>query len=977
MREQELGAGKRVEAVRSSLPMAAATAAEAIALSEAPPRSARPPTALVPPTFTGIPVIARIAGLPADVLESFSHPACTELVRALQAQQDALAVSRAAMVDRIADVLTQFDSAERRFLLKAKRDCYNGRPLAKHRQHAHWPVLSALPGGEADRIVSLEKDLRDTLQSLAVHYDEALVRERRSVVDQAKDRRFLRGVAMGRPGLVEKACRKAPGLDAANYARPQAKWEQSLLRFVTRAAAKLSANSTLTAYALGVVDGKAGAAPFSLSSEPGSETSLVRLDRPSLEQLEVLMLRHPSVRERGLVAWNDTLEEVAPGRYRFVRDSHWRLDAEAQAFTFVKPARITVNLSRELVEQIRAVFRIEDEVRFDTLEKALQEQRGEASGETVRGELDQLLDLGGCFLLAPWPAFEPWLERRMARFLRGLCDRDPSLMTLSKRLDALVEAEAQFAPAERPAQAFAWIETAWGRAVEAALALVGHAGPITTPTHLYEDVIWTPVAGAQKAGAAAQEDRGVVHLGASKAREILEVSDLVGRFAGLFNLRHDILHHVALWWREHAPQHHAMPFVELAQGFAPVWKRFIQFEDAVSQRRNSTDTFEPLAGEALQSLRERRAALIDHVRTLLHDSPTRDRLEVNQLARIVSALPDRYAPILPGSSVFVQPVDERGDSWVLNSLSQGTGRFFSRVTQIMEPELQQRIVDFLVARSTVEVEGEDADLLEVCYPLRSLVRAHHPQAFRVLGIRGVGLGLPAERKVNLRELVVEADLGTERFRLVDAHGRRVLPVQLSTWPKSQIPNVLRLLLAFGPDETRSVYPTGYTERDEALCKWRRLTCGPLTIRRQAWTIEIDALQKELAPLAPFSAYQAIQHWRLGLGLPRVGYYYERTFHGKFKPQYVDFSSPSLCRLFAASVSKIEVGSVHIEEALPGFSNFPFDATGTRRASEVLLDSLTMRRDPDPQARAVAPSSLSVRATGGNVSAGGSVHRNES
>jgi hypothetical protein len=260
----------------------------------------------------------------------------------------------------------------------------------------------------------------------------------------------------------------------------------------------------------------------------------------------------------------------------------------------------------------------------------------------------------------------------------------------------------------------------------------------------------------------------------------------------------------------------------------------------------------------------------------------------------------------------------------------------------LEAPLQRRFLDHLTARSVVALEGEEADLLEVKYPWGNLVSAHPPQAAKALDLRGLHLDLPRERRVGFGDLTIQADLDSETFRLIDSSGRRVLPVHLSSMTDAGLPLLLRFLLAFGPGETRGVFPFPHSEGGEDFSSFNRLTCGTLVLRRRRWTIGIKSLCDDLDGLTDYRAYVYIHDWRRRLDLPSVSFYYERTYHGAFKPQYVDFDSPSLCSLFVSSLRKRTTGHLILEEALPSPIDFPFDAAMNRRGVELLIDSLATR-----------------------------------
>ena len=870
------------------------------------------------------PVIVRLAGLPVSAVELLTSRPCAELLQARESLEEKLGEARRLMVETISRALPGFDAAGRRFLLAVKRSCFNGRSIGTYRGKPDWASLLRADSDLAERIVALEAAIEENNRAFSALHAQELTRERRHVLELVEDRRFLRGIALGRPGLVQMIRFKAPALAMSELLREPSKWEQSLLRFVTRAATKLSANSTFTAYALGSVQASMPSAGLRFTGPPQKEVSLVRANRPELEQFQELLMRHPAVRARGLVAWNDSFEQLEPDQYRLLRRGRWDLDPGAEAFHFIPPSRIKVRLSNPLLGAAEEALR-DGALRYDRLLARL--GPGETDSPEARSSLDQLVDLGILILMPPWPTHEARLEQEIGRFLKALPDA-PGLRAIADALQDLLTLEEGYVVAAEPESSVAQMQDAFSRLLATVTPLAGHQGPLAARTHFFEDVFWP----------GSDEDLGILEVEASKVEEILHGSDLVSRFAGLFNLRHDVLHTLAAWWREHQPGRREIPFPELAQQFAPVWKQFPAFHKTAND--SALNTFDPLRADALEELRERRKALLSRSRELLSTSPGLDEMSARQLEELLKTLPHRYTPLL-GSCVFVQPADFRGDSWVVNRLSEGTGRYLSRVTPVLEEPLRQPFLDHMTARSVVHVDGEEADLLEVKHPWGNLVSAHEPQAVKVLDLPGLYAGLPRRRLVGLKDLRVQADLDSDTFRLIDSSGRRVLPVHLSSMTNAGLPPLLGLLLMFGPGEARGVFPFPRSEAGETWTSSNRLACARLVIRRRRWEIDIKDLAQDLGG-TDAQSYIRIRKWRLHLGLPSAGFYYERTFHGAFKPQYVDFDSPSLCRLFVSSLEKKGGGRLVFEEALPAPTDFPFDAQWNRRGIELLIDSLAIR-----------------------------------
>ncbi len=226
-------------------------------------------------------------------------------------------------------------------------------------------------------------------------------------------------------------------------------------------------------------------------------------------------------------------------------------------------------------------------------------------------------------------------------------------------------------------------------------------------------------------------------------------------------------------------------------------------------------------------------------------------------------------------------------------------------------------------------------------PGGNLVNAHLPQASKVLDVPGLHLDLPRERKVHIGDLTIQADLESETFRLIDPSGRRLLPVNLSSLADIWHPNLLRLLLMFGPGETRGVFPPPHSEGDDDFRIFSRLTCDNLVLRRRRWAFGIKSLRSLAEGLSEPEAYRSINTWRLQHALPSVGFYSERTYQGGLKPQFLDFSSPALCSLFASSLRRTQTSYLNFEEALPSPIDFPFDASMHRRGLELAIDSLAV------------------------------------
>ena len=870
------------------------------------------------------PIVGRLAGLDGQLLERFGNTRCLPILDELHAIERELAGLRPALVERIEKGLTLYDPASRRFLLQVKRHCFNGREIAPLRRSERWQDLASLAGAAAERIAELELEAARLEQDLEPAFAEGLREERRLVAGLLADRRFVRGVAIGKSDLIRLARQKARALDTAGFRRGLAKWELSLARYATRAAGKLSVNSTLTSYCTGRAVPAPGDSGLRLPAPAAGERSLVRMNRQEIEHFQQLLLRDPRFKSYRRIAWNDSLEEPEPGQYRFLRDACWTFEPGAADFGLTPPARIKVRLHNQTLDAARSCL-LAGPLGYEQLVSRLRRDDPRPAAEVDR-EIEQLLELGILIAQPPWSICEPWLEEAIASCLHAL--RDPELEPLTRALDRLLELERTFAAAERPEEHLEEMKQAAVRLMEPVGVLPHVVEHLRQKTQFFEDVL-------QGDGEAGFE------VGAAEVERLMESADLVQRFAGLFNYRHDVLHTLAGWWRAQAPERAKMPFLELAKAFAPVFKHYGPAHHSAGE--NVLSSFDPLQLSSLAELRERRKALIDASRAMLLASPEQDRLTNGDLQALLRGLPSRYAPLV-GAGVFVQPLGE-GAGWVMNQLCEGTGRYLSRVTPVLGETARRFFVDHLVDRSTLPVDGEEAQLLEIVYPWGNLVSAHEPQSRLVLDMRGLNLELPAERKIRLEELTVEADLEQEKFRLSGRHGRRLLPAHLCSMVDAGLPLLLRLLLMFGPGETRGVFPLALAEGDDERRTYRRVICGDLVVRRKSWSLAIGKLKGALPGLDDFAAYREVNRWWRQQGLPAQAYYWTTTWGGRVKPQFIDAGSGILCSLFAASLLKKKSSHLVVDEALPAPKDFPLDARRQRRCFELLIDSMAVRADP--------------------------------
>jgi hypothetical protein len=842
-------------------------------------------------------------------------------------------------VDTLAEELPRQPPEFRRFLLAIKRDSFNGRSLKSFSSRTEWGELNRLTGDLASMVLDLEQRVVEAEQRFAELYGRELERERGHLCRVLRDERFLRGLALGSPELVSRA-RLLLDDGIGSLGRHGHKVEQSLLRFITRSAAKTSPYSTLTTLGLGLITNEI-AGGFRFISGPLREVSLVRANSSLLQRGREILMRHPRLRELCLMVLNNSTQEVAPGQWQFLRNSHWTFDEEAGDLRFVPARFIRVRLAGPVVASVVELL-ADGPLPFAAFVATLRERhpdrRDEGGGCPIKDLVDHLETLGFLCRLPLWETSEVHIEKRMLETLQKLSSEaaEPTLKNLETALNDLLTLEREYATSARSEKSSRELTATLNRVMERIDSAAEKRALRKGSASFYEDVFTVTSDGDSAAGE-------VVRLSAQTASEILNYAGLISRFACLFNHRHDVLHALAAIWAQQWPSRKEMPVLELFREFQAMWSRYLRFD--LTERYDNFSSFDPLQLPAMEALSEIRRAVREGTLSLLDERPDSVHLPSGSFAALLETIPVRYRPII-GCSVFVQPADLWGRTWVLNRLFEGSGRYLSRYPAAMEEAMRGQFLSHLTARSSVEVDGEPTDLLDLMFTYGSMSNLRFPQTLRVLEVPGERLDLPSGRLVRLGDLRIVADLTMEEFRLVDAAGRQLIPVHLSSLNNLLMPTLLRFLSLFGPYETRQVFPRARLKMAGDVSFSCRLTCGNLVIRRMRWEITKSSLE-EIAALSGAFAFRDLQLWRGERGLPRQVFAFEQMHkHGEpvqsFKPQYIDFSSPSLSSLFLSIARKNATGLI-VEESLPVFSDFPPDAAGCRRAVEFQIDSLALQK----------------------------------
>jgi hypothetical protein len=868
-------------------------------------------------------------------MEPFSSPlliARLEEQERLRRQRDEL---REALVACLHDAIPEAPKDQRGFLLGVKRDCFNARGLQAYRAHPGWALLAGLAGGLASRLADLEAQAAAAEVAVEELVERELRREWAELVKLLDHQGFVRGVTLASPALAQELIR-LKSVPCDRFGRRERRLALTLLRYASRAALKLSPFSSLTRTGVGRVDGGAG---FELADAGAwREHPTACLHRELLGQCLCLLLHGRQLAERVPVRLNDTLETSGAGRHSFVRPARWELDRESKAFHYREEALVRVALEGPLVPWLIAELGDGAEPCGSLLGR-LCALSGGGGGEELRAGLDTLLRLGLLVFVLPWSATEPDLERRILEYLAALLPPSAQVGAFTGTLRRLLDDLDGYAASASPLHALERSRRGVEELFRAALPLADldstfafRAGSF----HFEEDVFLLPA--AEKAGV-----REIARVSRAAAEEILHDLDPLVRLSRLDNREQDFLHTLGAFAAPSWPGARDVAFLELFGAARGLFRDYLLYRSRLAAHPPFlAPAFNPLRSAAVDCLEASRRQVARELGACFERDDQGRRLCPLRLRQLLDQAPGLGAA--PGEfCAFLQPLDAAGGGWVLNALFEGYGRLSSRHTAAMDERTREDWVSHFKSLTFLELDGEQVELLDVSCPGRRTINVHAGHTARSLRLPGDPSATPARRQVGLKDLRVRLRGGTGFLALTDERGQRLLPVQRGGLSPDLSPTLLKFLALFGPGELRPRLPGASPRRQAGVEVVDRHSIGKVVYLRRQWILDPLPLLRELDGAGAARAFTAIHRWRAAAGIPGRVFLTENTADGKGrrpKPQFIDFSSPSLVQIFAAA---LRTDSKVLVEALPAPEQLPGGAA--RWAVEMQLESFAIRRAP--------------------------------
>jgi hypothetical protein len=884
---------------------------------------------------TNVPIIARLGGLSCSIIKGFASALAEQLDRIDELEEMRLK-SCDALVDRLFAAIHGAEPEVRRALLAVKRDCYNGRSLSAHQQKPGWRFIEDAAGDLANQLVKLEKQIEIEKSAFITAFEKVVEEQQERLASVLNQPMFTCGLAVS-SGVVAREVNRLRQVGPKDYGRRERRLVSTLLRYVSRAAVKLSPFSTFTP--VGLCRAEDNVTSIALAPGAWSHQSLVRLRRHVFDRCEDMLFLYRPWRDRCAVVLSNSAIVMQDGRLLFRRGGHYSHDPQNNQLFYHKESLVRASLTDDISSRAQKMLSL-GSMSYRELVCALSGQGPEdpASAKTA-ARLDELIDIGFLNLIAPWNADEGHLEKVIVRELRRL-PSDPALETFIGQLERLLTLEDGFLASSDPAGSFAELNQIVSDLLHSAARLgnmpAGMSFPVISYHDIYQDVWCAPKD---------QCDAPVIRAPKKQLQEALSSVAPIVRYARLYDHQIDFLYTLGAFLRELYPDRRQVPALEAIDKSRVLWQGFMKFQKQTRDGESWKGTWNPRGLEVLDQLAAARESALRALNSCLQEDKDAHYVSGDVLNAAIAGVPERFFEGHSDASLFLQPGAADGSLWVLNRIKEGTARFASRYTPLMSAELREDYARHLLSRGTVVMDGEEALLLDIQHIHGDTLNVHVQQTPRVLTLTEAHTSVPADQLVTLKELVITLQPdGWPQLR--DLKGQRYLPVYLGLGSYDFMPTLVKFLCAFGPTEMMAIFPPPFRQEMDGMVKQDRTVIGNVVLHRRGWSMPMAELRQCLDQLNDVDVFRALHQWRRKRGVPDRAFVDERALHPlkrnyRIKPQYVDFTSPLFIPILRA-IAAGDLDRLSMDEVLPGSDAFPHDSQGESWAVELLVDSLPMR-----------------------------------
>nr|WP_295865092.1 lantibiotic dehydratase [uncultured Chitinophaga sp.] len=766
------------------------------------------------------------------------------------------------------------DDDTRQLLLRWKRAVYNGRkPPEETVEYLSGPMQ------RYRELLAQQQQDREAWQAF---YDQQLQQHRRQLQVWAGEEALRKGILLSSPVLYGQLNHFAAADPAAFKAR-ELKNEYSLLRYITRMAAKTSPFSTFTYTGIGTMQAAAETAPAIVSN--------IRLNNSLFTYLRSLLVHHPVLNELMTVTLNDTVTMDETHLHFLV--NYFNVEAFQRL-----PAR---NVALWLYQRLKAPA---------TLASLIDTLAGEMPGvprEQIKAFLlklsaSGLLELGiGC------SGIDPEWDHALTGFLSGSMQQQVSVKALRELLLALQVNRRFYAAADAATRA-QLLETS-----AAALNAVLHQ--LKTEAAL-PDSPTTPAADA--------------------AFE-------VHHFAPRSFQPADIFYEDTSTQAERLLPDGIQTLVQKAERFCALLAGFDLLQEERDRMRNFfLQQYDVAQQPAVTDFYH---AYYLHVKKQQQDTgeaTVMDIPEAMQLAvqpgvvEIAGGTVTSTAPLSRGMFVQLFKPDTAAPLiGVVNAFLPGMGKVAGRFLHLFDPVVAGGFRSWNTALhpERLMIELNDGSVFNA--------NIHPPLLAHEITIPGGSNNYPAEKRISLKDIVVRYEPASQRLELWHTvSGKPVYTFDLCLESFYNRSHFYRLLAHFNT-ETRVPLRSFIAAADRRYKSLYAAT-GPvqilprivfeehLVLRRKGWLVGTAAVPAPAKGETDAEYFLRLQRWRITGGLPQQVFVFLKSpylqvpvkkgqlHRDDYKPQYISFVQPLLVAVFRKMLSRAGE-QFYLEEVLPDAS----------------------------------------------------------
>ncbi|MFD2171151.1 lantibiotic dehydratase [Tumebacillus lipolyticus] len=876
----------------------------------------------------------RVAGISFQSLLEWQAPETMDCLYQITEQTNWLSDHTQPLVNRIeAEVPNLVDDAVRNQLIKYKRDMFNGRfpkkRPAEFDRHIPNDLIVEMLAWE-----SVYLSIRELEQEAQARYETELRQSRIQVQELAQDTNFLNGVVQTSQELYTKI-KKYIETPVDEHTARLRKVEYALCTVLTRTGAKTSPFSSFTLVGQGEW-GQAG--DLQLASVQHYQSRL-RINHTFVLRLFDGLLKRSEIRPLLTYRANRS-SVVSNGQFRMMR----RTDNPKRRPRVFRTSEAHVSLHynpsiRTVLEKVQsapgAMLSYQD---------LLQELGGFGQREAIEKFLGQLIDLQ---ILEPTAEIPDQTPDLLAALQAWLASWPVAIAaSVAKRLDQVQAAITAFESASVEERKD--LLTRMTSLFEELYAEVGLEPDGTRfAMLLYEDAVLP------------EPTRLPADEWELMAQDLARLQQL----SPLFDVKYRLQSKLAQVFREtYGEEGVCARATELIQPLVAVNQEFFR---AMVPEELHADLGIANEVESVRVLNELKVEFGRMITERLLAGEEEVALTEADIESFTSRIPTSIMNRPMSHDFFVQ-LEKRADGrnlLVLNQAYHGFLTFFTRFLEYAEGDLVQELRAYL--NSVFAGTGAFAEISGV-YGFNANLReplATHELVFADLPKTWADEQAPQQVRFQDLSWVYEKD--TDRVVLHHPEVGTVQPAFLGTLIPLMLPGLVRMVTnlftnSLLPLNFHSFYEHTLTDevRQREVRVYPRIRHGQVVVSRRKWMVPRSQLIEREKKESECEFFTRVHKWRMELGLPSRVFVrfmpmtdaenpFAQMFESgdseqanidftNFKPQYIDFESPLLVRLFGKIIADTTLG-MKIEEMLPDADGMFFRERGRTYVSELTVE----------------------------------------